>query len=362
MALMAIDHASYFVAKNHPSEVWGLPMPQYTQGWTFLTRFITHICPTGFFFLMGISMALFAASRQRIGWSAQRIRRHFLVRGVIIILAQQVFENVAWLIGTPATATNLVNMPGSGGTVWLNFGVLTGLGLTMIFWALLFQTRDSILISISLGAVLLTQFVTPGPANVATRYFPLVRLLLIPGQTGMWQVYYPVIPWMGLAGVGLVFGRAILSNRQNAKRKALLAGMVSLALFIPIRLLGGWGNFHPVNAGWIGFLNVTKYPPSLSYLLLTLGGVFLLLALFLHIEGKLGTWSAPLLTFGRTPLFFYLLHLYLFMLVGKLFPSRAPLGLMYAIWLVGLALLYPVCRAYGRFKHRTPPGAIWRYF
>lgn len=95
MILMAIDHASYFIAHTHVSEFWGIPLPQYQSALPFLTRFVTHFSAPGFFFLMGVGMILFADSRRKLGWTKNAIRKHFILRGLLLI-AMQIF------IETPA--------------------------------------------------------------------------------------------------------------------------------------------------------------------------------------------------------------------------------------------------------------------
>jgi len=123
------------------------------------------------------------------------------------------------------------------------------------------------------------------------------------------------------------------------------------------------GDFHPpAGPGWVAFLNLTKYPPSLAYLLVTLGIDLLLLAFLSRREEILKRWGKPLLVFGRTALFFYIAHLYVFALMGLAFPKGVPLGWMYLFWLGGLALLYFLCSWYARFKARKAADSVWRMF
>ncbi len=118
MVLMAVDHANYFVARMHPNgEFWGIPLPRYDSVLAFLTRFVTQPCAPGFFFLMGVGMFLFANSRRNQGWTETRILRHFIFRGVILVLLQFFLENAAWLLG-PSTE---FHPPGGGGQVWPYF-------------------------------------------------------------------------------------------------------------------------------------------------------------------------------------------------------------------------------------------------
>lgn len=363
MILMAVDHASFFIAHQHPAEFWGQPLPEYAGALPFLTRFVTHFCAPGFFFMMGIGMTLFAQSRRQLGWSDSAIRKHFLTRGALLIVLQLFIENPAWILGP--TAELGTEPPGGGSQVLLHFGVLYGLGASMIVCAFLLRLNAIVLACISLLSVLVTQALIPGPDKVAELSSPLARLLLIPGHTNIVQVFYPLLPWLGLAVFGLIFARWILANPAAIPRKAALFGTGFLLLFLLVRLNAGFGNIHPVNnATWITFLSVTKYPPSLTYILLTLGVDLLLLALFARVVTTLRRWAKPLFVFGQTALFFYLAHLYLYAVMGlTIAPAGGTsLGWMYAYWAGGLVLLYLLCVRYRTFKQKTPADSVWRFF
>ncbi len=210
MVLMAVDHASYFVAKAHPGEFWGVSPPRYDSAAAFLTRFVTHLAAPGFFFLTGASVVFLAASRRRAGWSEGRIARHLVTRGFLLVVLQQFVENPAWLFGPGGAA-----VPGGGGAVMLHFGVLFGLSAAMVVCAALLRAPAVVLGGLGSGAVLLTQVLTPGPDQAATPFSPLVRLLLIPGHTDARQVYYPLLPWSGIAALGMVFARAIQHDPET---------------------------------------------------------------------------------------------------------------------------------------------------
>jgi uncharacterized membrane protein len=139
-----------------------------------------------------------------------------------------------------------------------------------------------------------------------------------------------------------------------------------LVLFFILRASGGYGNIHPAEGtGWIDFLNLTKYPPSLTFLLLTLGVDLIVLGLLAALSRlvRLERWAFPLVVFGRVPLFFYIAHLFLFALVGSvLAPEGTTIPGMYPFWLLGLLVLFPLCWGYLRFKQSRPPGSLWRFF
>jgi uncharacterized membrane protein len=361
IVLMAVDHANYFVARMHPNgEFWGIPLPQYDSVLAFLTRFVTQPCAPGFFFLMGIGMVLFARSRRKQGWSEARISRHFIIRGAILVLLQFFAENSAWLVG-PSTD---FHPPGGGGQVWFHFGVLFALGVTMILGALLIRLKPPLIFGTSAATILLTQWLIPGADQAERLFSPFIRMVLIPGQTGPVQVFYSFLPWLGCVGFGLIFGGWLVQDERRAYRKALIWGIVSLVLFVVVRIVGGFGNIHPPESlGWMDFIHVTKYPPSLAFLLLTLGIVLVCLFLLARVETGLPKWGKPLLVYGRSALLFYILHLYLFGIIGLFFaPQGTGIPLMYIFWLIGLVLLYPVCLWYGKFKSQKPQESLWRFF
>lgn len=365
MVLMAIDHASYFIARIHSAEFWGVTLPLYPDASWFWMRWITHLCAPGFFLLMGIGMALFAVSRRKAGWSENRITEFFVLRGVFLILLQLFVENPAWRFGdlfmAPGAMTFRGGVPGTGSGEDLYLGVLFALGGAMVFWALMRRSSSPVIALISLAAILATQWVTPDRNHVSFPYSPFMRILIIPGYTNGWTVFYPLIPWLGVTGLGLLFGRLLHLKPLRVGRIAAWAAAGCLILFILVRSIGTFGNLNDVPPGWMGFLNVVKYPPSLSFLAITLAINFVLIAAWMRLESTLQSRFHPLLVFGRAPLFFYLLHLWLFALLGILFREGSSLATMCLVWLVGLVILYPPCFQYAPFKNRKPVTSLWRF-
>ncbi len=349
MVLMALDHANSLIAHGKLEfELWADQFPHYAgDALTFLTRFVTHVAAPGFFFLMGAGMVLFAVSRRRQGWGNPRIMRHLALRGALLITLQFLVENPAWRIGQPPDPN-------------IYFGVLYCLGGAMILGALLLRLPTGWLAGLGALLVVSTELLLPESRGGYVQYAPLLRMWLLPGYTQGMFVLYPVMPWLGVTGLGMAYGRWLARDRETACRWALWLGAAALLLFVPLRLLNGFGSIRPLqDDGWIAFLNLVKYPPSIAFLLLTLGADLLILGLFARAaEATL----RPLVILGRTPLFFYLTHLYLYGYMGQwIDPAGIGIPRMYPYWLLGLAILFPFCWLYGRFKQSRPADSVWRY-
>ena len=362
IALMALDHASFFIAKRHASEYWGVGLPVFPDGFSFVTRLVTHLCAPGFFFLMGVGMTLFAVKRRDTGMPQKRIRRYFVVRGLLILLIQQVLENPAWGVGilTGGGAQNYgVKLPPGTATgfPYLSLTVLFGLGTALLTCAFVLAWRTWLVIAVCVGSVLVTAFFLPDPSNVNVAHSPLLRVLLIPGITGRFSVLYPLVPWLAPTCLGIVFGRILLRDNRAAMRLAMKLGCAFLLAFVALRSMSGFGNLHaPATGAWMDFFNLTKYPPSLVFLLLTLGVDLVLLAVLSRVARS--SWLRPLRAFGRAPLFFYLAHLWLLAVLGALLVTG--LVWMYVVWLGVCAALWPACSAYGRFKASRSSDSFWR--
>lgn len=360
MALMAIDHASFFIAGKHSGEFWGFPLPAYTGAIPFLTRWVTHLAAPGFFFLLGTGVVLLTAAREKAGWDEGRIFRHLAIRGLVLIVAQHLIENLAWMLGQHTkVAAEVAFVPGTDTDVWLHFGVLNALGFALIAAGLLMRLRPWMSAVIGAGLIALTLYLVPAPEQATEPFSWVLRLLYIPGRTGMVQVYYPLLPWIGVAALGVAFGHELRKEGSRAVVLALPLGLMGIGIFLLSRVTG-FGAVHAIeSSGWIGLLNVTKYPPDLPFLAVTLGANLLLLFALNYLRtGPLARW---LQVFGGTALFFYLLHLYVYLALGAGFRNGTGYGMLYAGWAVGLVILYFACRRYGEFKRSTPVDSFWRF-
>jgi uncharacterized membrane protein len=354
MVVMALDHANTFIARSKGDfEMWADQFPLYFgDGVTFLTRLLTHPAAPGFSFLLGVGMVLLASSRIKQGWNRWRIAGHLAVRGALLILLQFLVENPAWDIGGPRDKT-------------VYFGVLYSLGGTLILGNLLLLLPGRWLpAAVGASLILATQVLLPETRTGWIQYPHVRRLLQLPGYTPEIFVLYPLMPWLGVAGLGMGFGRWLEQDRDQALRWSLALGAAGLLIFVPLRLMDGIGNIRPMmEGGWIGFFNLVKYPPSITFLLLTLGLNLTLLGLFVQLPDRVQSILQPLAVFGRVPLFFYLTHLYLYGYLGQwINPHGVGIPRMLPFWLLGLLVLFPFCWLYDRFKHRQSPNSIWRFF
>jgi uncharacterized membrane protein len=324
---------------------------------TFFTRAVTHLAAPGFFFLMGAGMMLFAGARAKIGWTRGNIVRHLVTRGAILILLQLLVENPAWIWGTGGPLT-FVDVP-------IYLGVLYGLGGAMMLGALLLWADGRVLMGVSIVLTVGTEIAVRYFAGPLLQFAPVTQMLLLPGNTAQVSVLYPILPWLGVTAFGMAFGKWFAEKPETAYRRALYFGLASLVVYVPLRTLNGFGNIRAqAGPGWIAFLNNVKYPPSTTFLLLALGIDLVLLSAFARRALTLLTHAlSPLMVFGATPLFFYLAHLYLYGFIGRtFFPQGTGIPAMYPWWAAGMAVLFPLCWAYRRFKNSQPPDSIARFF
>jgi uncharacterized membrane protein len=346
IVFMALDHANYFIARQHsPGEHWGGAFPVYNSALPFLTRLATHFSAPGFFFLMGTGMLLFSESRRERGWNTWQIIGHFLIRGTILVALQLVFINSIWKAGPEFFPETYI-------------GVLIALGGTMILGSLFLGLHPYLLLILTLSLLIGTEFLHPAPDMWGQLNNEPWNLILVrSGGDGTFWSNYPVLPWLELVLFGMLFGRWLRADEKKAYQTGLWIGLTSLFLFFIIRFTNGFGNIRPrMGNSWIDFLNVVKYPPSMTFTFLTMGVNLIVLWGFSKGWKLVDTVSKPLITFGSVPLFIYILHLFLYMLMGRwLQPNGTSILVMLPYWLAGLAILYPPALLYKNFKHTEGP-------
>ena len=345
---MALDHANYFIAQQHSSgEYWGGAFPVYTDVPSFLTRFVTHFCAPGFFLLMGAGMSYFAASRRDRGWSWGAILRHFLYRGLVLIALQLLIVNFAWRWGPFPFPTYYI-------------GVLIALGGAMILGSLLLPLGDLLLAGLTAVLFVGTEFLHPDPALWDNLPIDVPNLLLIrPGGDGFLWSNYPILPWLELVLFGMLLGRWMRKDPRKTLTRTWVFGAAFLVLFLVLRSLDGFGNIRPrLGSDWMDFLNPVKYPPSMTFTLLTTGVNLIALSALGWLSQRKAHWLNVFTAFGRAPLFIYVVHLFLYLALGRLLtPNGSALLPMYALWLLGLAVLYPLAVWFSGWKVRQPASS-----
>lgn len=352
MILMALDHANHFIAHKHASaEIWGGPFPVYTDALPFITRLVTHLAAPGFFLLMGVGMALLAHARDEQGWTWWEIFRQFWIRGIVLMLLQIIVVNRAWELS-----------PGGWG-IALYIGVLYALGGTMILGGLCHRLSPRYLLVLACILFVGTELLHPGPEMWGRiSQDPANVILLRPGGTAAVWSYYPVLPWLELVIFGMALGKWLIADSEKAFSRMWKLGLAFLAVFVVIRALNGFGNIRPrMGNTWIDVLNPVKYPPSMTFTLMTTGVNLILLWAFSRVNERVRHILQPLTVFGRAPLCFYVLHLFLYAAIGRLVaPKGMSIPAMLPFWLLGLLILFPLCLWYGHFKHKQPDNSPLR--
>jgi uncharacterized membrane protein len=367
IVIMAIDHVrDYFMFGG---EVDPMANPDVGAA-LFFTRWITHFCAPVFVFLAGTSAGLMTG---RKGHSA--LGAFLFKRGMWLIV-------VEWFVVATAWSFAPWGIPQVGGLVVVPMGVIWAIGASMIVLAGAQFLGQRVCLVIG-GAILvghnLFDFFWPVTGGLFDTASPVWAALH--AQMGVvfgpfhLAFVYPLLPWIGVMLAG--FGTARLFQDPTERRDArLLAwGVAALAAFVVLRGAGIYGDPNPwrVQDGAIStltdFLNVTKYPPSLLFLLMTLGPAAVLCAYADRLPSSV---KQPLIVFGRAPFAFYLAHLYVihalsvafgviqgfdarqFLTFSFFFPKGYGVGLpgVYVVWLLVIATLYPLCKRVAAVKGR----------
>ena len=363
MIFMALDHVrDYFHADAFlydPTDV------TKTSVILFFTRWITHFCAPTFIFLAGTSAFLIGLRK-----SKQELSGFLLKRGLWLVLLELTIINFAWFFNVQFSLVTLF-------VIWT-------LGLGMIVLAACIHLPFKLVFAI--GALLvaghhaLDNFHVEGDGIDAILWSMVHEQRGFPLPNGFFLfVGYPVVPWIGVMLLGYCFGVFYKPSYDPLTRRKILLylGGGGVALFILIRFINLYGDPNPWSVQpdpvftVLSFLNVTKYPPSLLYLLMTLGPAILLLAVSENYNGVISQKAKVL---GRVPMFYYLLHLYLIHVLAMLaavltgydvtdmifntWVTMSPelkgygfdLWVVYVIWIGVVLSLYPLCKWYDDYK------------
>lgn len=326
-----------------------------TDASLFFSRFAAHFCAPVFIFLTGLSAWLYAHP----GSGQPRSAREFLIkRGIFLIVLEVTLITFSWM--------------GSYHTIWLQ--VMWAIGLSMLALAVLINMPRHWMLLTGLLLVCGHNLLTPVSFTYGDWGYSLWTILhdrgyLLPDGLVKIKVSYPVLPWIGVILLGYVAGPlyAATVSPETRKQRLLLLGAACLLAFIILRGLNLYGETDDwsiqqniVQTG-MSILNLTKYPPSLSFLLITLGGMFIGLSL---LERTRWQGANVLSVYGSVPMFFYILHLYVLLVLyqAALWYFGANHGALYGvphigwIWLIALLLaivLYPPVKAFAAFKRKS---------
>jgi uncharacterized membrane protein len=373
MIVMLLDHTRDFVhhgaMTSDPTDLSTTTIP------LFFTRWITHYCAPTFIFLSGISIYL-----QKLKGKSNRELSWFLfTRGLWLIVLEFTVVRFGFVFNLD------YSFFGAGQVIWV-------IGLSMIIMALLVWLPKAVIAVYGLALVLFHNLLDGIQIHPAPGAAPDVGQMLwfvlhqggpIPlfGGATVGFILYPLIPWTGVMALGYVVGTIYAWDGERRRKWLFVIGSIVTAAFVLIRLVNIYGDPSrwSYQDQWsftvLSFLNTTKYPPSLLFLLMTLGPALIVLALTDRMKGK-AIWQRIAIIYGRVPMFYYLLQFpvahalaillslaagksvgYYFLNFPASFASAPPdagfsLGTVYVVWLVGLLILFPLCFWYGNYKFR----------
>jgi uncharacterized membrane protein len=379
MVIMALDHVRDFFTylRPAPEDVLNTTLP------LFFTRWITHFCAPVFFFLAGTG-AFLSSTRK----SPKEICHFLWTRGLLLVLLEETLVNFGWTFRpfVPGFSALVIWTLGWSMVLlaplvrWLPVRVIAVIGVAMIAGH---NLLDRVTPEQFGGFGFLWNVAhTPGFQQFTTFHgIPIVGFVL-----------YPLVTWVGVMAAGYAFGAILRKPAAERRRWVLGLGVACILLFVIVRAGHGYGNppldfrsFTPSNGDFhleatpsqslVAFLNVQKYPPSLQYLLMTLGPALILLGLLDGVTlASLGGLGRAVLIYGRVPMFYYLLHIFLihilavvvafafhqpaaWLLQGGIFQPLPPgyghgLPFIYLIWIAVVVILYLPCKWFADLKAR----------
>ena len=381
MIIMALDHTRhFFTGVDFPPENLAR-----TTGALFFARWLTHFCAPVFFLLAGTG-AYLAVSR---GKPVAEVSRFLWTRGLWLVFLEATVIGYSWTFLFPFV---------HGGVIW-------ALGWSMIAMAVIVRLPIQWIWILGTGMILthnLFDRVTPAAFGKLSWIWSILHCpgsIQIGSGHGEFLVVFPVIPWVGVMAVGYAMGAMLL--RQNRRKLLFLTGATLTIAFFILRTFHLYGNSAPGlqavmadSAGpWsmqpsliltvVSFFNTQKFPPSLQFLLMTLGPSLMALAWFDRIKSRRGP-AGVLLVFGRVPLFYYVLHLFFihtlavwvalathqpaaWLLYGGFMFNPIPPGyghglpFIYAMWLITVFLLYFPCKWFMNLKQQHPASRWLSY-
>jgi uncharacterized membrane protein len=372
MIIMALDHArDYFHGDAYIFDPTDLT---HTNGMLFFTRWITHFCAPIFMFLSGVSAFLYGVKNGR-----KALSFFLLTRGLWLIFAELFIVSVGWTFNVHYTVYILQ--------------VIWAFGVSMIVLSALLDLSRKGLLAIALvllaGHNLLDKIRVTGDGGGA--FFWAFLHEQRPFTFGPFFIFvgYPILPWIGLICLGYYFGQFYAPEQDPASRQKTLRylGWGAIGLFILLRAINVYGDPNPWSVQrdpfftLLSFLNVSKYPPSLLYVLMTIGPALLFLS---YMERPLNALTGKLAVFGRVPMFYYLVHIYFLhglAIIGAILSGHPAsdmtflttwvtantqlkgygfgLTVVYAVWIGTVLFLYPFCKWFDKYKRSHSAQQKW---
>jgi uncharacterized membrane protein len=364
MVLMALDHVRDFFGRSDisPTDLSQASAP------LFFTRWITNICAPVFFLLMGTGAWLSLRKK-----SKGELSRFLFVRGL-------------WLIFLEVVVVRCFGMQFNFDYHLTMLIVLWALGWAMIVLSALVYLPEFFVAAFGVAMIASHNLLDGVRVESFGRLAPVWTILHVPGlivtnPRHLVFVAYPLIPWVGVTAAGYGLGRIFSWPAERRRLFLFRFGMGLTAAFVILRTVnrygdpGRWTGQKSAAFTVLSFLNTNKYPPSLLFLLMTLGPAMLLLWAF---DGGTVRWLRPLLVFGRVPLFYFVLHLTVIHLIAVVvcaarygqvhwmfesagldqYPMARPPGwgfglpMVYVVWIVVVVALYPLCAWFAALKKR----------
>lgn len=362
--IMLLDHVRETIYLHHQ-----VPDPMLigeTEPALFFSRTLAHLCAPVFVFLTGLSAYLFHLKHQDL----KQTRLFLLKRGLFLVLLEVTLINFAWTAQFPPEKLYLQ-------VIWV-------IGLSMIALAALIGLPRMIQALLAIAIIAghnALDFIDFSQSGHPLRYVWFVlhdRSWIEVSEHFKMRTSYPLLPWIGVIVAGWLMGCIYQKQVHSTQRMAILwrFAIIGLLSFVAIRWLNvygdrAWLSYPSTLETVMSFFNLTKYPPSLLFILFNVSLGLALLAIFERYQQQ--AWIAKLCVYGSVPMFFYLVHLYvlkviyliLVALFGKTHGDYFGVDHVAWLWVVSALLsvaLYPVMLAFSRFKHSHKHIAILKYF
>tara|TARA_Y100000768_G_C23974675_1_gene682436 strand:+ start:506 stop:1684 length:1179 start_codon:yes stop_codon:yes gene_type:complete len=362
MIIMALDHVrDYF---HYDAFFFDPTDPTKTNIGLFFTRWITHFCAPTFSLLAGVSAYLIGIRK-----SKKELSSFLLKRGIWLIFIELTVVNFSWFFDFHFQTFGLF--------------VIWSLGISMIFLAAIIHLKLKHILIFSLMVIFGHNALDSIQIGSKIFWSIIHERNFIDLSNGVKLLAaYPILPWIGVMSFGYYIGSFYDRNFSAEKRKKIffIIGLSSIFIFFIVRFLNGYGNLnnwksyeHGVQTVF-SFLDPAKYPPSISYLLMTLGPVFFILSLAENLKGKIVNLIS---VFGKVPFFYYIIHIYIIHLLAlitawitgfgwenmivkgwvtlspKLDGFGFTLPYVYVIWIAIVVFLYPFCNKFSNYKQNN---------